>query len=139
VPTWVDAAVLIALLVCAWRLVGRISPTVAAQRRVYAKFVGLPADVARYSLAQAEDLRERLAKVLATEGRSLAAGYRDGPDPRDSWREVALNPRVDHAPYLEAALTRARLEYHFAPRRDRRALAEVHARIWQKLAGKSVP
>jgi hypothetical protein len=95
---------------------------------------GPPEACSRFSPAQASDLREVLAAALSTEGRALASGYRDGPDPRESWREVALGPHVEHRPYLEAALTRARLEWRFAPRPERRALAEVHARIGAKLA-----
>jgi hypothetical protein len=133
VPIWIDAVVLAAAWLVAWLLLGRVAPTVAAQRRVYARFAGLPVDVARFSRAQAEGLREALATALSTEGRALAAGYRGGPDPTESWRDVALSPMVQHGAYLEAALTRARLESRFAPRRDRRALADVHARIWAKL------
>jgi hypothetical protein len=133
-PIWTDLALLVGVLVGAWLLLGRLSSATAAQRRVYGKFAGLPVDVARFSSAQASDLREVLVAALSTEGRALATGYRDGPDPRESWREVALGPHVEHRPYLEAALTRARLERCFAPRRERRALAEVHARIWAKLA-----
>jgi hypothetical protein len=133
-PMWTDVVFLVGVLVAAWLLLGRLPAAAAAQRRVYGKFAGLPVDVARFSPAQASDLREALATVLSTEGRALAGGYRDGPDPSESWREVALSPRVEHRPYLEAALTRARLEWRFAPRREKRALAEVHARIWEKLA-----
>jgi hypothetical protein len=133
-PIWTDLVLLVGAVLGAWLLLGRLSPAMAAQRRVYGKFAGLPVDVARFSPAQASDLREALAAALSTEGRAFATGYRDGPDPRESWREVALSPQVEHRPYLEAALTRARLERRFAPRRERGALADVHARIWAKLA-----
>ncbi len=134
VPIVVDASFLVGALLCGWLLIGRISPTSAAQRRVYAKFLGLPADVARLSPAQATDLRDVLVAALATEGRALAAGYRGGPDPCESWRELALSPIVQDTAYLEVALTRARLEWQLGPRRERRACAEAHARIWEKLA-----
>jgi hypothetical protein len=134
-PMWTDVVFLVVVLLGAWLLLGRLSDDAAAQRRVYARFVGLPVDVARFSPAQASDLREALAIALSTEGRGLVAGYRDGPDPCESWREVALIPTVEHRLYLEAALTRARLEWRFAPRREKHALAEVHARIWAKLRG----
>jgi hypothetical protein len=133
-PMWTDVVFLIGVLLGAWLLLGRLPAATKAQRRVYRKFAGLPVDVARFSPAQASDLREALAAVLSTEGRGLAAAYRDSPDPCESWREVATSPIVEHRPYLEAALTRARLEWRFAPLREKRALAEVHARIWAKLA-----
>jgi hypothetical protein len=133
VPTWTEAVFLAGVLLCGWLVLGRLSRTVAAQRRVYAKFASLPVDVSRFSKAQAADLREALAAVLSSEGRALVATYRDGPDPCDAWREVALDPVVQHRPYLEAALTRARLESGAAPRGERRAMTEAHARIWGKL------
>jgi hypothetical protein len=134
VPLWVDALVLAAALVAAWSVLGRLSPSAQAQRRIYGKFAGLPVDVAWLSSAQASDLGERLASVLTEEGRALTATYRDGPDPCDAWREVALSPAVDHRPYLEAALTRARLELPRARGPQARALRDAHARIWRKLA-----
>jgi hypothetical protein len=133
VPIWADAVFLVGALLCGWLAIGRLSRTTAAQRRVYAKFARLPVDVARFSKAQASDLREALSAVLSAEGKALITTYRDGPDPSQSWREVALAPIVQHRPYLEAALTRARLESAAVPLRERRAMREVHARIWAKL------
>jgi hypothetical protein len=138
-PMWTDVVFLVGVMLGAWLLLGRLSAAAKAQRRVYARFAHLPVDVARFSRAQASDLREALDAVLSTEGRALAFGYREAPDPSASWREVALSPHVEHRAYLEAALTRARLEWRFAPRREKRALAGVHARIWAKLAGPGVP
>jgi hypothetical protein len=132
---WVDFSVLSSVLVWGYVLAGRISPRIAAQRRVYAKFAGVPVDVARYSRAQAHDLRQALEQILVDEGRGQSFGYRDERDPRQSWRELAMHDDVRNVNYLEAALTRARLEYQWASTRsDRRTLAEAHEHIWKKLA-----
>lgn len=131
---WVDFSVLLSILVWGYVLSRRIAPRIAAQRRVYAKFAGVPVDVARYSRAQAHDLRQALEQVLVEEGRGQSFGYRDERDPRQSWRELALHDDVRNVNYLEAALTRARLEYRRASTRsDRRKLVEAHEHIWRKL------
>ena len=90
--------------------------------------------MARYSRAQAHDLRETLEHVLVEEARGQRLGYRDGQDPRLAWRDIALHDEVRDPKYLEAALTRARLESRWASSRaERRAHAEAHDRIWDKL------
>ena len=133
VPIWIDGLVLAAALAVAWFGIGRVSATRAAQRAVYAKFVGLAVDVARFSQAQAASLRETLDTTLTSEGHTLAFGYRDAPDPCTAWREVALHPSVHNTTYLEAALTRARLEWGRADRRERPALHRTHDQIWDRL------
>jgi len=134
-PVWVDFVLLSGIVVWGWLVAGRVSRRTAAQRRVYAKFAGVPVDVTRYSRAQAQDLREELERVLVEEGRGQRFAYRDGQEPRVAWRQIALHDDVFDPKYLEAALTRARLESRWAPSRDeRRAHARAHDRIWHKLA-----
>jgi hypothetical protein len=133
VPTGLDVTALAALVAVGWFVLGRVSPREAALRRIYGKFAGMPVDVSRFSRAQAGDLREKLRLAFSTDGRGLMATYRDAPDPVESWRELATHPAVTNRDYLEAALTRARLERCWVPLSERRALRRAHDTIWRKL------
>jgi hypothetical protein len=133
VPIGLEAGALVALLAAGWLLLGRISPREAALRRTYGRFAGMPVDVSRFSRVQAGELREQLRLALATAGAGLMANYRDAPDPVGSWQELATHPAVTNRGYLEAALTRARLERPWVPWSERRALRRVHDAIWGKL------
>jgi hypothetical protein len=130
----VELGFLLAALVWAFFVMGRLSARTRAQRRVHAKFAGAPVDVARFSRAQAHDLREQLEQVLVAEGRGQSLAYRADADPRRLWREIAMRPDVHDAAFLEAALTRSRLELRWAESRaERRTLVEAHELIWRKL------
>jgi hypothetical protein len=132
VPAWCDVLASIAVLAAAWLGLGRISRREAAQRTIYGRFAGTPVDVARFSRAQAGDLREKLQAVMALSGRA-ALSYRDSLDPWTSWRQVALRPDVVDPEYLEAALTLARVELGRAAWSQRRSLREMHALVWKRL------
>ncbi|MCC6528262.1 MAG: hypothetical protein IT373_36795 [Polyangiaceae bacterium] len=133
---WLDLVALCAVVLWGFVLAGRISPTSAAQRRVYARLTGAPVDVGRYSPAQAHDLREDLLPALVDGARPYRFDYRSAVDARLAWREIALHDEVRDRDYLEAALTRARLETPWSPRGvERRAMATAHERIWRKLSG----
>jgi hypothetical protein len=131
---WIDLAVLFAVVLWGFALAGRVSATTRAQRRVYAKFAGVPVDVRRYSRAQAHDLREALEPALIEGARGHRFDYRSGVDARTAWREIAVHDDVRDPRYLEAAMTRARLESRWAPTRvERRLMSATHDRIWDKL------
>ena len=136
----VGAVVLAAvLLAVGWLLLGRISPAEAAQRRVYARIVGIPVDLARLSRPDAEPMRAMVDAILAREGRGRTSTYRDGLDPVQGWRELAVDPSMTHSPYLEAALARARLEQSWAGGDEQRALQDVHRVVWAKLGAIGSP
>ena len=128
------ALVAVATAVGAWVWVGKLSPEARAQRMAYARFSGMPVDVAllgdaRYALGQS--LHQRITQHA--QGMN-STGYRAAYDPQHQWKEIALDPRVNDATYLAAALTLTRIEWSFAAGPAREQLARWHADLWRKLA-----
>ena len=127
----------IAFVVFAFRF-GRLAPVRAAQQSVYAGFVGYPVDVARFGERRGE-VRHVVTEELAKRAQGLGLlGYRNDAAAAN-YGVLALDPMVTDGPFLDAALTLARLDWADAPRAERSEKAAVHQRIWKKIERRVQP
>jgi hypothetical protein len=134
VPLLVGAFGLAAAVVVSWTVLGKLSPSELARRQSYARFAGVPLDVAQLGTS-AEGLAQSLRQTVASQARALMSGtYRTTHDPETQWAEVALDPTVIDRTYLEACLTLARIEWSKAKGETRARLADTHRKLWNKLA-----
>lgn len=122
------------LVLLAAFLIGRLSPTARAQRRAYVGLTGgVPVDPALLVHGDPE-LRSRIHAGLVARGGHLdTSTYRTHHDPETEWIDIALEPRMNDAAYLCAALTLVRIDQAVATATERTRLAEAHEAIWARL------
>jgi hypothetical protein len=129
----VAAVGVIALVVAAWTMLGRLSPAQRGQQKAYSEFAGRPVDVALLGEGREELRRNLHAWVVERAGGLMPGGYRLVHDPATQWGALALEPSVNDRAYLAAVLTLTRLEWSYAQGAVREQLASAHAALWQKL------
>lgn len=119
-------------LIVGWLVLGKVSKRDEAQRRVYAAFVGQPADIG-FVPDPDGTLRAHLVGLLAARHPHLTIDYRGhlGHDP--DFLAIARRPDVHDLEFLRAALALARLAASEANEPERSAFAAAHAEIWAKL------
>jgi hypothetical protein len=130
-------SVLIAVGVVGWLVsmtwLGRLTATERAQRRVFERFSGYPADVALMG-DRRKQIGERALASVVERAALLATMYRTRLDPLTQWSAIALDPATRDVELLGAALTLARIEASYQPLWKRRPNRELFAAIWKRIA-----
>jgi hypothetical protein len=134
VPRVAAAALSLAVVVFAFKGLGRLSPDELERRRAYARFAGIPVDVALLG-AQADAIAASLRSSVPLQARGLMSGsYRSSRDPATQWAEIALDPTVVDRAFLEGCLTLTRIEWSRAKGAERVELAKRHEELWERIA-----
>jgi hypothetical protein len=127
-----------AVCAIAWLVVGRVSADERARRILYGGITGTPVDPAWLPDETRHALGARLREELATRAPALArATYREAPD--TAWEQVATDPDVTDAEFLQRALVLARIEWRDADRAKRARLEQAGDEAWRKWRAGGAP
>lgn len=130
---------LIAAVIVAWAVMGKLSDDEKRQRSVYAMHTGYFVDPADMGSARAS-LRENLLQTVTDRVRGLAAmGYRISADPAQAWPHVAMDPTHNDDALITAAFTLARLESAVANGAWKVQMDQVHQNLWQRIRSQNAP
>lgn len=130
---------LVAGIVVAWSVLGKLSHDERRQRGAYALHMGYHVDPADMGEAR-QAFREGLLATILERSRGLASmGYRMNADPAVAWPYVALDPTHNDEPLITAAFTLARLDGSLAQGPHKFQLEQLHDQLWQRISRTNAP
>jgi hypothetical protein len=130
---------LLAAVICAYAVIGKLSLEEKKQRAVYALHTGVYVDPAEMGNARG-DIRNALFQTIQERARGLAAmGYRLNADPSQAWPHIALDPTQNDEALITSAFTLARLEASAAQGPWKTQMEQVHGHLWQRIQSANPP
>ncbi len=130
---------LLAGVILAYAVMGKLSTTEKQQRAVYALHSGYYVDPAELGDAR-HSLREDLIEKIRARARGLSAmGYRVSADPAQAWPHIAMDPTQNDEAFITAAFTLARLDGSLAQGPYKTHMEQVHAHLWQRISRSNAP